>query len=65
MNPAITQAVAAEKIKDLQTVAAAARQARQTRRHGARSSRRRHVMPGLRALPGRVGASLASAAGQP
>jgi hypothetical protein len=65
MNPVITQAIAAEKIKDLHALAAAERRARQSRRPGARSSRRRHVLPGLRALPGRAGASLASAAGQP
>lgn len=65
MNPATTQALATEKIKDLRALAAAERRARQPRRAGARSSRRRHVLPGLRALPGRAGASLASAAGQP
>jgi len=65
MNPVVTQAIATEKMKDLQALAAAERRARQSRRAGARSSRRRHVLPGLRALPGWVGASLASAAGQP
>ena len=58
MNPATTQALATEKIKDL-------RAARRPRRAGARSSRRRHVLPALRALPGRAGASLASAVGRP
>jgi hypothetical protein len=65
MNPDTTQALAAEKIKDLCALAAAERRARQHRRAGARSSRRRRVLPALRALPGRAGASLASAAGQP
>jgi hypothetical protein len=65
MNPATIQALATEQIKDLRALAAAERRARQPRRAGARSSRRRHVLPALRALPGRVGASLASAAGQP
>lgn len=65
MNPATTQAIATEKIKDLHAIAAAERRARQSRRRGARSSRRHHVLPGLRALPGWVGAPLASAAGQP
>jgi hypothetical protein len=65
MNPAITQAMAAEKIKDLHALAAAERRARQFRRPGARSSRRCHVLPGLRVLPGPASASLASAACQP
>jgi hypothetical protein len=65
MNPATTQALAAEKIQNLRVLAAAERRARQPRRAGARSSRWRHVLPALRALPGRAGASLASAAGQP
>ena len=67
MNPAITQAIAAEKIKDLHAVAATERRARQSRRprRGAGSLRGLCAMPGLRALPGRAGASLASAAGQP
>ncbi len=64
MNPASTQAIVAEKIKDLRALAAAERQARQSRRPSTRSSRRRHVLPGLRALPGRAGAPLASAASQ-
>jgi hypothetical protein len=65
MNPALAQAIAAEKIKDLHALAAAERSARQARRPGARPSRRRHVLPGLRVLPGRAAASLASAVGQP
>ena len=64
MNPALAQAIAAEKIKDLHALAAE-RSARQARRTGARPSRRRHALPGLRVLPGRAAASLASAVGQP
>jgi hypothetical protein len=61
MNPATTQALATEKIKDLRALAAAERRARQPRRTGARSSRRRHGLPALRALPVRADAPLASA----
>jgi hypothetical protein len=65
MNPATTQALATEKVKELRALAAAERRARQPRRAGTRSSRRRHVLPALRALPGRACASLASVVGQP
>jgi len=65
MHLVSTQAIVAEKIKDLHVLAAAGRRAPQYRRHGVRPSLRRHVLPGLRALPGRAGASLASAVGQP
>jgi hypothetical protein len=64
MNPATTQALATEKMNDLRALAAAERRARQPRRAGARSSRRRHVLSAVRALPGRAGASLTATAGQ-
>jgi hypothetical protein len=65
MTPVIAQAIAAEKIKDLHALAAAGPRAPQSRRHGVRPSLRRHILPGLRAMPGRGGAPLASAVGQP
>jgi hypothetical protein len=64
MHPVISQANLAEKIKDLHALAAAGPRAPQSRRHRVRPSFRRHVLPGLRALPGRAGASSASAVGQ-
>ena len=66
MNPFIAEAFAAEKTRDLHAHAAADRRARIARRSrgGARASRERHMMPGLRGRLGRRGASLMSAARQ-
>jgi hypothetical protein len=66
MNPVITQALAAEKIRDLHAHAAAETRARIALRSrgGARTSHERHMVPGLRGRLGRSGASLTSATGQ-
>jgi hypothetical protein len=67
MNPAIAQAIAAQRTSDLRADAAAERRARTALRSGsgARTSRGRRTVPGLRGRLGRAGTSLTSAAGQP
>jgi hypothetical protein len=62
MNPAIAQAIAAEKSRDLRADAAAERRARiALRSRGARTSRGRHPVPGLRGRLARSRVSLTSA----
>jgi hypothetical protein len=67
MNPVTAQAVAAQRTNDMRANAATQMRARIALRSrgGVRTSRRRHLVPGLLSRLGRGGSSLTSAASQP